>query len=149
MNKLNIVEKAILWQSKGWYKLPHLILSIFSLEIPKEVIFRQVGGADGVRFVHRSPGTVIHPNTTIGKRVHIYQGVTIGKANPWNGSDNGCCEIMDDVILCAGAKILFKYPKLVVGKGTIIGANSVLCSSTGENEIWAGIPAKKIGSVTH
>ena len=35
--------------------------------------------------------------------------------------------------------------KLVVGKGTIIGANAVLTQSTGENEIWAGIPAKLIG----
>ena len=43
------------------------------------------------------------------------------------------------------AKILFGEDKLIVGKGTIVGANSVLTKSTGENEIWAGVPAKRIG----
>ena len=52
---------------------------------------------------------------------------------------------MDDVIICAGAKILFKENKLIVGKGTVIGANAVLTCSTGEYEIWAGILARKIG----
>lgn len=104
------------------------------------------GGGDSAHFVHRAPGTVIHPNTSIGKRVQIYQGVTIGKAKPWDGGNNGCCEIKDDVILCAGAKILFKDEKLVIGRGCVIGANSVLTQSTGEYEIWAGVPAKKIGN---
>lgn len=53
-------------------------------------------------------------------------------------------DIQDDVILCAGCKVLSKG-KLTIGKGTIIGANAVLTQSTGENEIWAGIPAKRIG----
>jgi len=26
-----------------------------------------------------------------------------------------------------------------------VGANAVLIDSTGENEIWAGIPARKVG----
>lgn len=144
--KMNIVDKAIKWQTRGWYTVPHLILSLFSLEIPYEVKFCHMGGADSAHFVHRAPGTVIHPNTTIGKRVQIYQGVTIGKAKPWDGKKDGYCDIKDDVILCAGAKILFKDEKLVVGRGTVIGANSVLTQSTGEYEVWAGVPAKKIGN---
>ena len=89
---------------------------------------------------------MFHPKTTIGRRVQIYQGVTIGKSNPWDGSQiNGSCEILDDAILCAGAKILFKNEKLVVGRGTVIGANAVLTKSTGDWEIWAGAPAKRIG----
>lgn len=72
--------------------------------------------------------------------------MTIGKAKPWDASmQEGGCEIMDDAILCAGAKILFNEKKLIVGKGSIIGANAVLTQSTGDYEIWAGIPAKKIG----
>jgi len=35
---------------------------------------------------------------------------------------------------------------LIVGKNSVIGANAVLFNSTGENEIWAGIPAQKIGN---
>lgn len=99
-----------------------------------------------MRLVHRAPGLVIHPKTTIGYRVHIYQGVTIGKKRLWESqSEEGGCEIQDDVILSAGCKVLFGKEKLVVGKGTVVGANAVLTCSTGENEIWAGIPAKKIG----
>jgi serine O-acetyltransferase len=32
-----------------------------------------------------------------------------------------------------------------VGKGCVIGANAVLLESTGENEVWVGVPAKHIG----
>jgi serine O-acetyltransferase len=41
---------------------------------------------------------------------------------------------------------LFGESELVVGKGTVVGANAVLTQSTGEYEIWAGIPASKIGA---
>ena len=34
---------------------------------------------------------------------------------------------------------------LTDGNGTIVGANSVLMNSTGENEIWAGNPARLVG----
>ena len=29
--------------------------------------------------------------------------------------------------------------------GSVIGANAVLLQSTGQNEIWAGVPARLIG----
>ena len=47
-------------------------------------------------------------------------------------------------ILCTGARIIGKKGILVVGENTIIGANAVLTCSTGNNEVWAGIPARKI-----
>ena len=53
--------------------------------------------------------------------------------------------IEDDVILCPGAKVLCKQGVLRVGRGTVVGANAVLLQSTGENEIWAGGPARCIG----
>ena len=72
--------------------------------------------------------------------------MTIGKQRPWDESmKEGGVYISDEAILCAGAKILFGEEALIVGKGTIVGANSVLTKSTGENEIWAGVPAKRIG----
>ena len=52
--------------------------------------------------------------------------------------------IRENAILGAGCKVLFQ-DDLVIGKGTVIGVNSVLLCSTGENEIWAGIPAKCVG----
>lgn len=141
---MNIVEKCVSYQVKGFYRIPHLILVLLGLEIPKEVRFQDCN-LGGVHFVHRAIGTVIHPKVTFGHNVQIYQNVTIGKSHPWDAKmKEGGAYISDDAIICAGAKILFGETEIVVGKGTVIGANSVLTSSTGEYEIWAGIPAKKI-----
>jgi serine O-acetyltransferase len=145
MMKKSIVEKLVDAQKKKLlYPFAHALLAIFGVEIPRNVVL-----GEGVRFAHRSPGLVIHPMTRVGNNVHFYQGVTLGLAYPWKSIDSfegGECfiDVKDDVILCAGCKVLSKG-KLVIGKGTIIGANAVLTQSTGENEIWAGIPAKLIG----
>lgn len=100
-----------------------------------------------INFVHNAVGTVIHPKTVIGNNVKIYQNVTIGRGNIWEEDDDSFegFEIKDNVVLCAGAKIISSRGKLIIGEGTIIGANAVLTHSTGDKEIWAGIPARKIG----
>jgi serine O-acetyltransferase len=46
----------------------------------------------------------------------------------------------------SGAKVLCKEGVLKVGKGTVVGANAVLLQSTGEDELWAGMPARCVGS---
>lgn len=52
-------------------------------------------------------------------------------------------------MLCAGSRIICSKGLLIVGEGTIIGANAVLTQSTGDYEIWAGVPAVKIGKRKH
>lgn len=109
---------------------------------------RSVEIGEGVTLVHGAFGLVVHPNTRIGNRVKLYPGVTLGRADiqvPIEESAFEAIDIGDDVILSPGAKVLGKQGVLSVGKGTVIGANAVLLESTGENEIWAGVPAKKIG----
>lgn len=118
------------------------ILALYGVEVPAAVTV----GRD-LRVMHRGFGTVIHPSTVIGDRVTIYQGVTIGRADPWidgHRSGSGTAAIEDDVVLCAGAKIIAGRDGIRVGRGTIVGANAVLTKSTGPNEIWAGAPARKI-----
>jgi serine O-acetyltransferase len=91
---------------------------------------------------------VIHPKSAFGERVRIYPGVTLGRADIHRPADQSAFEgirVEDDAILCTGAKILCKQGILRVGKGSLIGANAVLLESTGENEIWAGMPARCIG----
>ena len=51
----------------------------------------------------------------------------------------------DDVVLAPGAKVLCKEGVLRVGRGTVVGANAVLLRSTGEGEMWAGVPAQCVG----
>lgn len=124
-------------------KIIHTLLLKKGLEIPSSVII-----GENCDFPHNSVGTVIHPDTVIKDNVKIYQNVTIGRADIYEDYKSSKMKkiiIEEGAIICAGAKILSKQEELVIGKNSIIGANAVLLNSTGENEIWAGVPAKKVG----
>ena len=123
-------------------RLAYYSLKLLGVEIPRSVEI----GLD-FYLVHGGYGVVIHPHTTIGARVKIYPGVSLGRADIHIPADQSAFEginIEDDVILSPGAKILCKQGVLRVGKGTVVGANAVLLHSTGDREIWAGIPAEKL-----
>ncbi len=127
-------------------RLAYLGLKMLGAEIPLSV---QIG--TGFLLHHGGVGVVIHPKTTIGERVGIYPGVTLGRADvyrPIQASKFEGIVVGDDAILGAGAKILCEQGLLEIGRGTVIGANAVLLQSTGEDEIWAGVPARKVGRRT-
>jgi serine O-acetyltransferase len=71
-------------------------------------------------------------------RADIYQPI---QASKFEG-----IQIGDDVILSPGCKVLCREGTLKVGNGTVLGANAVLLQSTGEYEIWAGSPARCVGT---
>lgn len=124
-------------------KLFYYVLKLLGSEIPVCVPI-------GKNFIleHGGHGVVIHSKAKIGSGVHIYQGVTLGRADIYLPSDASKFEGIDignDVILCPGCKVLCKEGTLRVGDGTVVGANAVLLQSTGENEIWVGSPAQCIG----
>lgn len=114
------------------------------------VIPREVEVGPGLVLAHGALGTVVHPSTKIGSDVTIYQGVTIGERDiSADLSELPFCGVIigDRAVIGAGACVLAKGDKpLVVGAGTVVGANAVLLSSTGPREVWAGVPASKIGS---
>lgn len=123
--------------------LAYYILKLLGVEIPRPV---KIG--EDFELAHGGFGVVIHPCTTIGKRVKIYPGVTLGRADIFRPAVQSNFEgilVEDDVILCPGAKILCKAGVLRVGRGSVVGANAVLLESTGVNEIWAGVPARCVG----
>jgi serine O-acetyltransferase len=124
-------------------RLAYLALKLLGSEIPLSV---QIG--EDLELAHGGFGVVIHPKTRIGDRVKIYTGVTLGRADVYLPFDRSSFEgivIEDDVILSPGSKVLCREGTLRVKRGTVVGANAVLLNSTGENEIWAGIPATCIG----
>ena len=124
-------------------QLAYYLLKLLGVEIPRSVKIGQ-----GFYLVHGGFGVVIHPHTVIGDNVKIYPGVTLGRADIHISVDESKFEAIhlgDDVILSPGVKIVGKNGVLKVVSGTVIGANAVLLESTGEREIWAGIPAKKVG----
>ena len=141
MSVYSWLVKARRWPIVGviaYYKL-----KLLGAEIPRSV---EIG--DGFDLVHGGFGVVIHPKTKIGKNVKIYPGVTLGRADihlPIDQSKFQSIEVGDNVILSPGSKVLCKEGVLKVGTGTVLGANAVLLESTGEGEIWAGMPAKKVG----
>jgi serine O-acetyltransferase len=123
--------------------LAYFALKLLGIEIP-----RPVNVGDQLELAHGGFGVVIHPRTTIGKRVKIYPGVTLGRADIYRPAAQSSFEgivVEDDAILCPGAKILCKEGVLRIGRGSVVGANAVLLESTGENEIWAGVPARCVG----
>jgi len=124
-------------------RLAYLLLKLLGIEFPRSV---QVG--QDLTIEHGGFGIVIHSRTVIGARVKIYPGVTLGRADiyrPQSESQFERIEIGDDAILAPGSKVLGKQGVLRIGKGSVVGANAVLLQSTGEGEIWAGAPARRIG----
>lgn len=137
---MNLIERLI---SLRGYRLAREFLAIYGLEVPAAVT---VG--EDLRIMHRGFGTVIHPMTVIGDRVRIYHQVTIGRHDAHLDFDKSKMEkivIGNDVVLFPGAKVLGRAGITTLGSGTIVGANSVLSHSTGDNEIWAGAPARLVG----
>jgi len=124
-------------------RLAYYALKLLGVEIPRSV---KVG--KGFELAHGGFGVVVHSRTTIGERVKIYPGVGLGRSDIYRPIQQSRFEgvvIEDDVILSPGAKVLCKEGVLRVGRGTVVGANAVLLQSTGEWEIWAGMPAKLVG----
>jgi serine O-acetyltransferase len=124
-------------------KFAYLALKLLGVEIPRSV---QIG--EDFELTHGGFGVVIHSKARIGNRVKIYPGVNLGRADIYRPADESRFEgivVEDDVILSPGAKILCAQGVLYVRRGSVIGANAVLLDSTGENEIWAGIPARCVG----
>ena len=50
------------------------------------------------------------------------------------------------MIIGAGAKVLFRDGQwLTIGRGAVVGANAVVTRSVPPGEVWAGVPAKRVG----
>ena len=124
-------------------RLAYYTLKLLGVEIPRSVSV----GRD-FELAHGGFGVVVHSRTTIGDRVKLYPGVGLGRADIYQPMAQSHFEgivLEDDVILAPGAKVLCKEGILRVRRGSVVGANAVLLQSTGEWEIWAGVPARLVG----
>lgn len=141
---MGIVERLIYartWPVLG--RFVHELLLIYGIDIAKTV---RIG--EGLLVEHRGHGIVIYPTVELGNRVHLFHQVTIGRVDPHVPLADPSMQpvvIEDDVMICTGAKVLGGVKTTRVGRGTVVGANAVLTQSTGEYEVWAGIPARKVG----
>lgn len=85
-------------------------------------------------------GTVIGSNIEIGNNCTVFQNVTIGKKY---ASDKNNTKIGNNVTIYAGVKII---GNLNIGNNVVIGANSVVTRDIPDNEVWVGIPARRVSS---
>jgi serine O-acetyltransferase len=141
---MSLVAKLIYARRHRLFKrVVQEVLALYGVEVPAAA---EIG--PGLVVFHRGFGLVLHPRTTLGADVVLYNNVTIGRADPWVPQELSRMErvvVEDGAVLCTGARVICKEGVLTVGRGTIVGANAVLNRSTGPNEIWAGVPARRVG----
>ncbi|MBO5375102.1 MAG: serine acetyltransferase [Clostridia bacterium] len=86
-------------------------------------------------FIDHGTGIVIGETTVIGKRVRLYQGVTLGALSPRKGQSLAGVKrhptIKDNVTIYSGASIL--GGDTVIGEGAVIGGNSFITESVADN----------------
>jgi serine O-acetyltransferase len=98
------------------------------------------GAAIGRRFfIDHGAGVVIGETAEVGDDVTLYHGVTLGGTTWSPGKRHPTLE--DGVVVGAGAKIL---GPITVGRGTRVGANSVVIEGTPPAVTVVGIPAKVV-----
>jgi serine O-acetyltransferase len=79
-----------------------------------------------VTLYHRGLGTVVHPNTRIGRRVSIGHGVTIAAGSQEPGSPLAV-HVGDDVVISAGCFIRPRRGRaLTIGAGARLAAHSIV-----------------------
>lgn len=86
-------------------------------------------------FIDHGTGIVIGETTVIGKRVRLYQGVTLGALSPRKGQILSGVKrhptIKDNVTIYSGASIL--GGDTIIGEGAVIGGNSFITESVADN----------------
>lgn len=127
-----------LWQ-KGRTELALFIQSrnseTFSVDIHPAAIIGQ-----GVMFDHAT-GIVIGETTVVEDNVSILQNVTLGGTG--NESGDRHPKIREGVMVGSGAKIL---GNIEIGRGSKVGAGSVVLNSIAPCVTVVGVPAKVVGT---
>lgn len=110
---------------------------VYSCDIPPNV---EIG--NDCHFAHNALGVVIHPDAIIGNNVRIGQNVTIGGRN----GISTVPIIGDDVEIGAHALIL---GPIRIGKGSKIGAGSVVLKDVPPYSVVVGNPGQIIRTLNH
>ncbi len=86
-------------------------------------------------FIDHGMGVVIGETTVIGRRCHLYQGVTLGGTSQLRTKRHPT--LGDDVVVGAGAEII---GAVTIGNGARIGAGSVVVSNVPPHATVVGVP---------
>ncbi len=90
-------------------------------------------------FIDHGMGVVIGETCEIGDNVTVFQGVTLGGTGKEKGKRHPT--ILDDALIATGAKVL---GSITVGKGSKIGAGSVVLKDVPDHSTVVGIPGRVV-----
>jgi len=125
-----------LWR-RGWLTLARFVSQFSRSWTGIEI---HPGAQIGRRFfIDHGMGVVIGETTIIGNDVTLFQGVTLGGTGKDKGKRHPTLE--DEVVIGAGAKILGKN---TIGKGSVVGASSVVLIDVPPNCTVVGVPGRII-----
>lgn len=121
------------------------LLLVRICRIPGVEIGTQHEIGEGLR-IHHPHDIVIGRGARIGKNITIYNGVTLGARTLKDLDENTDSTqrhptIEDGVTIFTGSKII---GNIIIGKNSIVGANSVVLDSFPPNSIIAGAPARLV-----
>lgn len=116
--------------------LPRIVERLSVLLLHCHIPFTVEAG-EGLTVGHWGIAVVIHPRARLGRNVFVGHCVTIGGRN----RQEGVPRIEDNVYIGPGAQIL---GDIVVGEGSVIGANAVVVHSVPPHSVVVGVPARVI-----
>lgn len=102
-----------------------------------EASCKQMG--DGNLLEHNGLGVVISSMAVLGSNCKIYQGVTLGSGRGGYPVIGNNVTIYTNSTICGGVHI---------GDNAVIGANSFVNTDVPANTVYAGVPAKKINTIS-
>ena len=85
-------------------------------------------------YINAKNGVFIYPNVQIGSHCSIYSVSTID-------NKNGSVYLMHNCCIGSHSTIM---PNITIGRNAIVAAHSFVNCDIPANEVWAGVPAKKI-----
>lgn len=98
---------------------------------------------DGLYLGHHGLGVVVHDNVVIGKRVKIWQNVTMAVRAP--AGSTAKIIIGDDVMIGANSVIITPFGKgLTIGAGAKVGAGAVVVGDVAAGATVVGNPARVV-----
>lgn len=117
--------------TEGAYCIQTFIFNKYNCRVPFKA---RIG--EGTRLGIGGIGTVIHPDSIIGRDCVIAQNVTLGGRVRGNGTP----VIGNNVFIAPGAKCFGGK----IGSNVVVGANSVVLDEIPDNCVVAGVPARII-----
>lgn len=97
----------------------------------------------GFQIFHGASSSIVSPSAILGKNVTLRQNTTIGAKGFDGEADSPIIE--DDVTIGPNSCII---GKIIIGKGSVIGAGSVVVKDVPPYSVVVGNPAKVIKTLT-